>query len=65
MDFSNIKSWGTWTLAIAFIIGGLSAITGLVPANIAVWINTIIAAIGLVTHPIQVNKIGKIVRGMR
>lgn len=50
----NFRSYGTWALIITFLIGGLGAITGLVPASIASWITLITAFLGGILHSNQI-----------
>lgn len=53
--FGNLKSWATWSLIITFIIGGLGAVTGLVPPNIAAVFTVIVSGLGAVLHSQQVS----------
>jgi hypothetical protein len=54
----NLRSWGTWTIILTFLVSGLGAITGLVPPTIGAWVTLVVTFIGGILHSNQI--VGKI-----
>ena len=50
MNISLLKQWSTWTIIITFVIGGLGAVTGIVPASVSGIITTIVTILGFILH---------------